>query len=112
MPMKILTMLVVTFAVAIPALMYYLYWDKWAKSRKLSVREKRLMLEHTKMAYLFIGIVVLYIPAVLLYFLYSNFLYMYPMVWRLTIILFVFLVLGFEIMSLLNYVFYEKKRFS
>lgn len=110
MAMTFLALIVSTFVVAIPAIAYYIYWAILSTRQRLTVGQKETVLKHTKTAYIIIGGVIVYIPGMLVYFLYTNILYQFPSVLRLTLIIFAILTSVFEVVNYLSYHYYERKR--
>ena len=110
MAMSFLTLIVSTFIVAIPAIGYYIYWALWSTRQRMTPEQKEAVLRHTKMAYVIIALVIVYIPSMLVYFLYTNILYQFPPLFRLTVAVFAILTFIFEIISLFSYRYYERMR--
>jgi len=110
MAMTFLTLILSTFIVAIPAIAYYMYWAIWFTRKKLTIEQKEQVLRHTKIAYLIIAVVIIYIPSMLVYFLYTNILYMFPSILKLTFAIFSILTFIFEIINFFSYRYYERKR--
>ena len=110
MAMTFLTLMVSTFIVAIPSIAYYIYWAIWAARKRMTPEQKDRVLSHTKTAYIIIAFVIVYIPSMLVFFLYQNILYQFPSVLRLTLIVFSILTFVFEIVNFLSYRYYERKR--
>lgn len=110
MAMSFLTLMVSTFIVAIPAIAYYLYWAIWVTRVRLTEEQKAEVLRHTKTAYIIIALVIVYIPGMLVYFLYTNLLYQFPDIFKITIVIFSILTFVFEVINVLSYRYYERKK--
>ena len=110
MAMNFLTLILSTFLVALPAIGYYIYWAIWSTRQRLTPEQKDVILQHTKQAYVVIAVVIVYIPGMLVFFLYQNILYQFPSIFRMTLVIFGILTAIFEVVNYLSYKYYEKKR--
>ena len=110
MAMSFFSLMLSTFLVALPAIGYYVYWAIWSTRQRLTPEQKDAILQHTKQAYIVIAAVIVYIPGMLVYFLYQNILYQFPSIFRMTLIIFGVLTAVFEVVNFFSYKYYEKKR--
>jgi len=108
--MSFVTLILSTFLVALPAIGYYVYWAIWSTRQRLTPGQKDIILRHTKHAYIVIAAVIVYIPGMLVFFLYQNILHQFPSIFRATLVIFAILTLVFEVVNLFSYKYYEKKR--
>ena len=108
--MSFLRLIILTFGIALPVIGYYVYWAILATRQILTIEQKEEVLRHTKIAYILIALVIAYIPGMLVYFLYTNIIYQFPSLLRLTLVVFIILTIVFEIINYYSYHYYEKKK--
>ncbi len=96
--------------VAIPTIVYYYYWGVVAlKKKKFS---KKQILSHLKLAYGLNAFTILYLPVMLLAYLYANLLYQFPKIFTQTSLIMLIIILVFEYVNYYSLVEYETKRIA
>ena len=106
--MEFLTLILLQLAAALPIIFYYMYWGIMQTSKK--GRKKKDLLAKIKNAYVMTGIAILYMPLVLLYFLYENLLYLHHDIFVQTGVVIGVIIAIFEVANYYSYFSYEEVR--
>ena len=94
--------------VAVPTMAYYYYWGIFVPTKKKF--NKKQIMSHIKLAYAFNAFTILYLPVMLLAYLYTNLLYQFQEIFTHTSIIMLVIILVFEYVNYYSLVEYETKR--
>lgn len=102
--MDFLTLLALDLIVAVPCLTYYL-WSVIIKGKKANAD---ILVKLTKNAYIFTAFTIIYIPLLLLSFLYINLLRTFPLIFIQTALVIAILIVVFEYINYYSYINFER----
>lgn len=108
--MNFIAMLALVVFIGLPPILYYLYWSLKLVGNRLTAKEKNVIAAKIKQAYLLSALSIFTVPSMLLYFLYINLLSAYPAVFWQTSLVIGIVIVSFEIINVLSYEYYDKKR--
>jgi hypothetical protein len=106
--MEFLTLILLELAAALPIIFYYTYWGIMQPGKR--GRKRKDLLAKIKNAYIMTGVAILYMPLVLLYFLYENLLYLHHDIFVQTGIVIGVIIAIFEVVNYYSYFNYEMVR--
>ena len=108
--MLVVTMSLLTGFVSFMVLLNYLYWAGLSlDTEALRTRRWEIMI-NIRRAYLLTGLLIAFVPSVTLYMLYMKFLYLSPMLFSQSIIIFGIAVMSLEVMNAIGYRYFDEKR--
>jgi len=104
------TFLFLEFIVVLPIVIYNIYWSFYRTRGSLSKKDAEDLMFHLKWAYILISVVTVYIPSLLVYFLYVIMQPLFPTLFvQFSLVLLVFIIL-FEVLNYHTFYIYGKSK--